>query len=77
MHTWTPWCATLHTTLLLRATNAPLIRMSAGALVNPYPPTQMKEVNSTLYGWSWGELEFGWTTVGPFKVRALCVAQAS
>ena len=31
----------------------------------------MKEVNSTLYGWSWGKLEFEWTTVGPFKdVRA-------
>jgi hypothetical protein len=31
----------------------------------------MEEVNSTLYGWSWGELEFEWTTVGPFKVGAL------
>ena len=45
--------------------------MSAGALVTPPTHTQMKEVNSTLYGWSWGELEFEWTTVGPFKdVRA-------
>ena len=61
-----------HHTRLLRATNAPLCRMSPGALVTPYPPPQMKEVNSTLYGWSWGELEFEWTTVGPFKVSALC-----
>ena len=45
--------------------------MSAGELVTPSPPPQMEEVNSTLYGWSWGELEFEWTTVGPFKVGAL------
>ena len=30
----------------------------------------MNKVNTTLYGWSWGELEFG-TTYGPFKVTAL------
>ena len=30
---------------------------------------QMATVNTTLYGWSWGEMEFDWTTVGPFKVR--------
>jgi len=28
----------------------------------------MAIVNKTLYGWSWGELEFDWTTVGPYKV---------
>jgi len=33
------------------------------------PRPQMATVNTTLYGWSWGEMEFDWTTVGPFKVR--------
>ena len=27
----------------------------------------MATFNTTLYGWSWGEAEFDWTTVGPFK----------
>ena len=31
----------------------------------------MATVNTTLYGWSWGEAQFDWTTVGPFKVRIL------
>ena len=31
----------------------------------------MAKVNTTFYGWSWGELEFDWTTVGPFKVRII------
>eukprot|EP00964_Phaeocystis_antarctica_P030107 scaffold16967_cov51-Phaeocystis_antarctica.AAC.1 len=35
------------------------------------PSSQMAKVNTTLYGWSWGELAFEWTTYGPFKVRAL------
>ena len=26
--------------------------------------SQMAKVNTTLYGWSWGEFEFSWTTVG-------------
>ena len=30
-------------------------------------PPQMATFNTTLYGWSWGEAEFDWTTVGPFK----------
>jgi len=33
----------------------------------------MAKVNTTLYGWSWGELEFDWTTVGPFKVRIIAL----
>ena len=31
----------------------------------------MARVNTALYGWSWGEFEFDWTTVGPFKVRII------
>ena len=27
----------------------------------------MTKVNTTFYGWSWGEVQFEWTTVGPFK----------
>ena len=27
----------------------------------------MTEVNSTFYGWSWGEVQFEWTIVGPVK----------
>ena len=36
-------------------------------------PPQMAKVKTTLYGWSWGELEFDWTTVGPFKVRIIAL----
>ena len=27
----------------------------------------MTKVNTTFYAWSWGEVQFEWTTVGPFK----------
>ena len=28
---------------------------------------QMTKVNTTFYGWSWGEVQFEWTIVGPVK----------
>jgi len=31
----------------------------------------MTKVDTTLRGWSYGELEFEWTTVGPYKVRII------
>ena len=30
-----------------------------------------RSTRRVFYGWSWGEIEFDWTTVGPFKVRII------
>ena len=30
----------------------------------------MTKVNTTFYSWSWGEVQFEWTIVGPFKTTS-------
>ena len=35
------------------------------------PSPQMATVNTTFHEWSYGQLEFEWTTVGPFKVSLI------
>ena len=37
----------------------------------------MTKVNTTFYGWSWGEVQFEWTIVGPFKTTGDAYTKAN
>eukprot|EP00964_Phaeocystis_antarctica_P121385 scaffold85046_cov54-Phaeocystis_antarctica.AAC.2 len=53
---------------VVRRRSTPVISYRLLRATLPAPP-QMARADTTLRGWSYGQLEFEWTTVGPYKVR--------